>query len=179
MREVEVKIKISNPEETIRILLKQGCVLSEPIKQRDVVYIPNKVPTVPCPAGTNVLRIRYQGSKSLFSLKRSDAGNHLSKLEYELEISEPEKMDAIIKAMGFKIITDTTKTRKKCRIKDYEICVDSVNDLGDYLEIEKITDQDPQKVQQEMLKFLQDLGIDTSERINVGYDVLYARKYNL
>jgi adenylate cyclase class 2 len=179
MKEVEIKIQITNPEEVIKILQGHGCVFSEPIVQRDVVYIPKNEPTVPVPAGTNVLRIRRQNNKTLLTLKRSDAGNHLSKLEHELEISDEAQMDEIIKLLGFKIIADTTKSRRKCKINQYEICIDHVEELGDFLEIEEMTAGDPGQVQTEMLDFLSKLNIDVSNRMDVGYDVLYVRKHGL
>ncbi len=179
MKEVEIKIQINNVEEVVKNLQNQGCEFSSPIIQRDVVYIPVSEPTVPVPAGTNVLRIRHQGDKTIFTLKRSDVGNHLSKLEHELEISNAEQMAEIIKLLGFKMIADTTKTRRKCKINGFEICVDQVEKLGDFLEIEKMTDEDPALAQQEMMEFLSKLNIDTSQRMDVGYDVLWVRKYGV
>jgi adenylate cyclase class 2 len=179
MREVEVKIQIPDCEKIVNLLNKHGCVFGEPVTQHDTVYIPNDQPTVPCPPGTNVLRIRRQQGKNIFTLKQSDKHNHLSKLELELEVADGEEMDKIIKLLGFKIIADTTKTRRTCKINDYEICVDQVNELGDYLEIEKMTKEDPLQVQQEMLSYLSDLGIDVSQQVHVGYDVLYVRKFQV
>ncbi len=177
MKEVEVKIELENIQAVQEILEAQGCQFSDPLIQRDLVYIPTSVPTVPCPAGTNVLRIRMQEGMFLLTLKRSDPGNHLSKLEHELEISSFEEMDKIIKLLDFKLVADTTKTRQKCKINGYEICLDEVNNLGKFLEIEKMTDQDPSGVQQEMIAFLQGLGVDTSKRMTVGYDVLWVQKH--
>jgi len=176
MREVEIKIQISDPEKIANILENNGCVFGESIVQHDVVYIPQDQPTVPVQAGINVLRIRRQGDKTLLTLKRSDLENHLSKLEHELEVSNPEEMDKIIQLLGFKIIADTIKTRRKCKINGFEICIDHVNELGDYLEIEKMTDEDPTKAQEEMLKYLSNMGIDVTGRVDVGYDILYVRK---
>jgi adenylate cyclase class 2 len=177
MKEVEVKIEIVDIEQIKKVLAGQDCIFSQPIIQQDVVYIPNEVPTVPCPAGTNVLRIRKQGEKSFFTLKSSDKENHLSKLEHELEILNPEEMEKIIFLLGFKKVCDTTKVRQKCKIQNYEICLDKVEDLGNFLEIEEITEKDPKQIQAEMLLFLSNLNIDTSKRVMVGYDVLWVQKY--
>ena len=177
MKEVEIKIEIADADKAMETLGTNGCVFGEPIVQQDIVYIPNEVPTVPCPAGTNVLRIRKQGEKNILTLKRSDAGNHLSKLELETEISDPVEMDKIIKLLGFKIIADTTKTRRKCRTEKYEICVDEIKDLGSFLEIEEMTEGDAVDAQNEMLQFLVGLGFDIANRKSVGYDVLWVQKY--
>ncbi len=178
MKEVEIKIQVDNLEEIAQLLAKKGCVFTQAFTQDDIVYIPNNEPTVPVPAGVNVLRIRREAEKTKFTLKRSDVDNHLSKLECELEISDPEQMEKIIGLLDYKEIAHTTKTRRICKINDFEICLDHVNELGDYLEIEKITDENPLAVQKEMLDYLSALGVDVSKRVGVGYDVLYVRKLN-
>jgi len=137
MKEIEVKIKISSPVSVMTALRNHGAIFSESVIQRDVVYIPQHVPTVPAPAGTNTLRIRRQGDES---------------------------------------IADTTKIRVTCKLSGYEICIDHVNELGDYLEVEKMTGEDPMVVQEEMIAFLDRLGIDASQRVLVGYDVLFVHR---
>jgi predicted adenylyl cyclase CyaB len=176
MKEVEIKIQISNPGTIIKIFQDQGYIFSEPMIQHDRVFIPENEPTMPVAPGINVLRIRRQGNKNVLTLKRSDIDNHLSKIEHELEICDSEEMERMINLLGFKMIADTTKSRTKCKVGNYEICVDHVTELGDYLEIEQITDQDPALVQKQMLDFLSKNGIDTTQQISVGYDILYIRK---
>jgi adenylate cyclase class 2 len=177
MKEVEIKIQISDPEKIVKILTDYGCVFSEPITQRDVVYVPDGITTLPTPIGVNVLRIRHQQDKTLLTLKRRDSANQLSKLEHELEISDAGQMETIIKLLGFNQISDVTKIRRKCKIDDYEICFDNIKDLGQFLEMEKLTDENEDDIQAEMLRFLSSLNIDTSQRMDVGYDVLVFRKY--
>ena len=72
-----------------------------------------------------------------------DKGDHLSKLEHELEISDGEGMDCVTKLFGYKVIADTAKTRRKCRTGKYKICVDSVKERGIFLKIEEMTAEDP------------------------------------
>lgn len=178
MKEVEIKIQVDNLEEITKLLVKKGCMFSEAFTQDDRVYIENSQPTVPVPPGVNVLRIRKEAKRTLFTLKRSDEHNHLSKLECELEISDPEQMEIIIGLLNYKEIAHTTKTRRTCKVNDFEICLDHVNELGDYLEIEKITDENPLMVQDQMLSYLSELGIDINKRVKVGYDVLFVQKYS-
>lgn len=177
VKEVEIKIRIDDADATVEALEKQGCVFSQAVEQRDIVYIANDQPAVPVPAGANVLRIRLEKDRKVFTLKRSDFGNNLSKIEHEVEIKDGERMAEIVKLLGYKIVADTTKTRRRCKIENFEICVDRVNELGDYLEMEEMTDRDPKQAQQEMLEFLKQLGIDSSRQEEFGYDVLYVRKH--
>lgn len=177
MKEVEIKIKIENPEKVRKILEDYGCVFSEPITQQDVVYVPEHITTLPTPIGVNVLRIRHQQNKTILTLKRRESANMLSKLEHELEISDAGQMETIIKLLGFNQISDITKTRCKCKINGYEICLDDVKGLGQFLEMEKLTDENEDETQAAMIQFLLSLNIDTEQRMDVGYDVLAFRKH--
>ncbi len=177
MKEIEVKIEIEDIGKIQSLLESKGLVFGGIVTQRDVVYVPQNITDLPCPAGTNVLRIRTQGETSILTLKRSDPGNHLSKTEHETEVKNPKELALIIEQLGFKKITDTSKSRTKCKVKKYEICLDNVEDVGDFLEIEELTDRDPLVSQKEMLEYLKSLDVDVSKRVDVGYDVLWFRKF--
>lgn len=176
MREVEIKIKLKDFKSTINNLKRQGCKFSKKITQEDWVYIPKNEPKVPVPFGVNVLRIRKQDEEYLFTLKISDKHNHLSKEEVEIKITEPIKVQKIIKLLGFKLIAIVKKQRIKCKFEGFEICLDRISGLGDFMEVEKITNKNPLEVQQEMIQLLRGLGIIRYTRIKVGYDVLVFRK---
>lgn len=174
MKEIEIKLRVENTEKVIEQLEGKGYVFDLPIKQEDDIFIPLTEPTVPVTLGTNVLRIRRQGEKTLFTLKQ---GQELAKIERELEISDPKVLEDIILMLGFKKIVQINKTRRKCKMGDIEICVDDVKGLGGFVEVEKITAEDPEIVQRELLDFIARLGVDISCRETVGYDILYVQKY--
>jgi adenylate cyclase class 2 len=177
MKEIEIKIQIDSIEKAIQALEGLGCHFSDAISQVDVIYIPKDQKILPVPAGTSVLRIRTQQGKILFTLKQSDLHNHLSKTEKELEITDGQVMGEIIALLGFHEISRVEKKRRTCKFKDYEICLDSVRGLGDFMEIEKITDEDPIAVQTNMIQALAELGVDASRRMQVGYDVLMYQQH--
>lgn len=174
MKEVEIKIRVADSEEVAGLLQSQGYELSAPVSQKDAIYIPVSEPTVPVTLGANVLRVRREGVRALLTLKQ---GQELAKLEKELEISDPETMEEIFKLLGYKKIAQVNKLRRKARAGDLEICVDEVEGLGSFVEVEKITAEDPEAVQAELLDFLIKLGVDVSQRERVGYDILYVQKY--
>lgn len=174
MKEIEIKLRAENTEKVIEQLEGKGCVFDSPIKQEDDIFIPLTEPTVPVTLGTNVLRIRRQGGKALFTLKQ---GQELAKIERELEISDPETLEKIIVMLGFRKIARINKVRRKCKTDGVEICIDEVEGLGGFVEVEKITAEDPETVQRELLDFIARLGVDVSCRETVGYDILYVQKY--
>lgn len=174
MKEIEVKIRVENLEQVVLQLEGQGCVFSAPVSQQDDIFIPLSEPTVPVAMGINVLRIRRENGRNLFTLKQ---GQELAKIERELEISDPKTLEEIISMLGFKRVVQLSKVRRKCRMGELEICADRVEGLGDFVEVEKITAEDSQAVQAELLKFLQGLGVDISKRETVGYDILFVQQH--
>jgi adenylate cyclase class IV len=69
------------------------------------------------------------------------------------------------------------KKRRTFEGKGYEIDIDTVKDLGEYLEIEKLTDEkdDPKRIINNMKKLLKGLELHP---IDTGYNELYWRKNN-
>ncbi len=177
MKEVEIKIAIGDVDGVLRQLENYGCKFSGPMSQTDAVYVPEHINELPCPEGTNVLRIRHMEGAYKFTLKRSEPGNHLSKIEHELEILQPQEMEKILHELGYKQISKISKKRRVCKLEEFEICIDIVEGLGNFLEMEILTQEDPAAAQQHMLAFLRDRGIDTSQQAEYGYDVLFFQKY--
>jgi predicted adenylyl cyclase CyaB len=71
------------------------------------------------------------------------------------------------------------KTRRTAKIGDYEICLDQVNELGDFAEFEKIVDDDANhdEVVAELWKFAEQFDISENDGKNLsGYDVMMKQK---
>lgn len=178
MKEIEVKVKVEDFTNLLGKLSGLGCQFSELIRQEDKIFtdFPDNEFAEFKP-GTNFLRIRKSGGKTLFTLKQSLV-NELEGIEKEVEVSDAKEMEDLLKLMGYHEVVQVTKTRKKTRYKDYEICLDDVEGLGSFVELEKITDEDSEKVQSEMMDFLLGLGVQAKDRVLNGYDTLVWLKDN-
>ncbi|OGG44785.1 hypothetical protein A2841_02310 [Candidatus Kaiserbacteria bacterium RIFCSPHIGHO2_01_FULL_48_10] len=175
MQEIEAKAKVNSPQELISKLEGLGCKLSDPIIQKDRIFVPQGVVAIPVPNGTNVLRIREQNDHYLFTLKQP-ISNQLDCIEHELTIDNPKTMVSIIELLGFHEISSVSKKRRKCKYQDIEICLDEVDQLGTYIEVEKMTEKEKGvAVQKELFSFLQKLGISETDRTHDGYDILIAK----
>lgn len=172
MREIEVKARVRNKESLVSELEKLGIKLSDPIIQNDVIFsrpVENYGEYIP---NFSCVRIRKQNDKYLFTLKKSGI-NELDSIEHETEISNPEEMTSIVKLLGQVEMARVNKKRQKAVYKDMEICVDEVEGLGSFIELERlVTSGDPEKIQKELFDFLLTLGIKKEEEINQGYDTL-------
>lgn len=177
IKEIEVKAKIFDKDKLLAKIQNLVGVLSEPIRQVDRVFLPLGCSLDDKLKGISVLRIRKNNDKILFTLKQSQA-NDLACLERELEISDEKIMLEIIELLNFYKVVEVNKMRRKCRYNDYEICLDQVEGLGDFIEVEKMTDQDVVQTQEELFTFLESLGVKREDRVLHGYDVLMFNKKN-
>lgn len=174
VREIEVKARVQNHEEVEKKLADLGCVFGKSISQTDRIFLP-KGATLPTKKGVNVLRIRNQDGKLIFTLKQV-VDNQLDKIEIEYGIDNEEKAVDMIKHLGFEESIAVKKTRRKCKYRDMEICLDIVEDLGSFIEVEKIADEDTKTVQDELFAFLETVGITKADQEFMGYDILLAQR---
>ena len=178
MNEIEVKAKVEDFDLLINNLKELGCILSEPIMQDDYIYnkkgldIKNGYHNIP------VLRIRKQNNKILFTLKKNRS-NELDCIEKEIEVNNDIILSEIIKLLDYVKTVEVYKKRIKTNYKDYEICLDSVDNLGYFIEVEKMSDEDGEKIQNELFEFLETIGIKKEDRVLKGYDTLLWEKNNI
>jgi len=177
MREIEVKAKIEDFQSIIKKLKEMGCEFSEPMNQKDKIFL-NKdmkftdiVYATEIIQGTNVLRVRESNGKIKLTLKIPQK-NEMDCIEREVEVNDAKQILDILEYLGYREVIKVNKTRKKCKLGDYEICLDEVENLGKFIELEKMSDGNAEEVQEELLQFLLKLGIKKESRVLQGYDTL-------
>ena len=175
--EIEVKAKVRDFESIKNKVIELGCTLSEPIVQHDYIYTVKDLDIYKGYKDSAILRIREQNGKYIFTLKKNRS-NELDCIEKELEISDKDTMQEIFELMGYESNVQVHKTRIKGKYAEYEICLDEVEGLGSYIEVEKMSDEDGEKVQNELFEFLQTLGVLKEDRVFNGYDTLIWMKNN-
>jgi len=179
MKEIEVKAKITNKESIIAKFEELGCKFGDSAFQQDEIFVPQNVNTLPTEVGTPVLRIRESKGKFIFTLKIR-LGDELDKSESETGVVDPVAMREIILALGFKSIATVKKTRVKSRYQNWEICVDEVEGLGTFVELEELSEAgDSEQIQKNLFEFLKTLGVKDEDRVYQGYDVLLYNKKSL
>lgn len=181
MYEVEVKARLRNRKEVFEKLESLGCVWSEELHQVDDILIP-VVESFPPPIGKPVLRIRQQNDKCIFTLKVNQTSRQ-DCIEHELEISSREEMESIIKILGFGLSVTVDKIRIKTNYKDMEIVLDTVKDLGEFIEAEKLTtESNPEArkmIQEDLFTFLDTIGVGKDDHVIDGkYDIMLIEKLN-
>lgn len=181
MREIEIKVRLKNANETLKKLESAGVALSKPKRQHDVVYcLPKDLNSGPDPE-TNWLRIRTEDESTVFfTLKRSVSGS-LDSIEHETIVEKGSELEVVLGYLGYVVFSDLTKTRRIGHYGDsIEICFDDVSPLGSFIELEKLCEPgvDGSAVEQELFDILSTLGIEYEERMTRGYDELMNEHLN-
>jgi len=150
------------------------CVL----KQDDIIFLDKSITFPEIKSGITVLRIRNSDGKFILTLKKSEE-NELACIEKEIVIDDPTQAKEILEHIGYREVVTVSKTRQKCNYNGLKICLDTVDKLGTFIEVEKMTDEtDSTKVQNELFEFLVALGIREEDRVMVGYDTLMYKLLN-
>ncbi len=179
MQEVEVKARIANPEKFIQQLKALGCVWSVPMTQDDRIFIHKDLDLNNLPPDRIILRIRQQNEVTIFTLK-GHGKNELDSYEREVKVDDAAALVDILAKLEFeeKPNLHVKKTRRKTKYHDMEICLDQVDLLGSFVEVEKLVDEgDSEVIQADLFGWLEQFGISPSDQVTVGYDTLMRRHY--
>lgn len=172
--EIEIQVNIENSKPLIEFLEKNGDFKSEN-HQIDEYFSPAHRNFLEPRPMKEWLRLRDSGGKYFINYKNwhfDDTGRSYHGDEYESKIENLEQVKNILEALDFKLCVTVDKLRKIWTYKDYEVAVDSVKELGDFIEIEYIgkdEDVDPKKITGEMISFLKNINCGKIMRNYVGY----------
>lgn len=157
-----------------------GYIFSEPISQHDTVYsYNNSVSFLEAKEGHIAMRIRQEDGKSKLTLKKQ-LSNQLDNIEYETEVKDANEIHQMLLVLGWKPEAEVKKVRKKAKLGEYEVCLDRVEQLGDYIELEKMNDDDanPEEVRKELFEKLKPFGLLEKDEETKGYDILIYKNNN-
>lgn len=176
MIECEVKLKINNPDTIKQKLLALGFIEGDHLTETDI-YFDNKNGDIR--SNDNALRIRetvnHSSKKSYYQFnykgKKLDDVS-VSRPEYELEISDSVAMKTILEQLGYYPVSPiVVKARTLLHTADINACLDSVKDLGDFLELEVMAETEELKDREleRIGKILNSLGYSISETTTISY----------
>jgi adenylate cyclase, class 2 len=176
-KEIEVKARLNNQDEVIAKLEILGCKLSHPIHQQDIVFVDDDYGVFDkFNPGKNILRIREQDDRFILTLKQAKS-NEQDAIEHETEVVDAKETREILEHMGFHEEVRINKIRRTAHYNNWEICIDEVEGLGSFIEVEHIAeDPEVESVQSVMFNFLISLGVKVKDRVTNGYDTLVYRK---
>lgn len=169
MKNIELKIVLSNPEAVILNLKTIKARFIGKIKQIDIYYN--------CQKGRLKLREINGKSSELIFYQRPDTKK--SKVsDYQvlpIKISQVKNIKHILsQAMGEKIIVK--KERNLWLYKNTRIHIDKVKNIGNYLELETVVKKGILSAKKEHQEVIDLLGISKTKKIDVSYSDLLLKR---
>lgn len=177
MREIELKFKVDNLEELINKLKEEQCEISSIKLQNDTIYVQNLDDTE-SKEGSVWLRVRKENDKIELNYKKQSKKKMESE-EIEFEVSSYELANQFLKALGYLPWVEVNKKRRYSNYKEYNICIDEVEKLGSFVELEILVDKDNKEdYELALLEVAKKLGINPDKRINSHYDTMISELNN-
>jgi len=175
MKDIEIEIQVRVEQtENLRKFLNSKAKLKMDNRQVDEYYIPPDRDFTKERPLKEWLRLRESNGKYSINYKNwyydgEGKSHHCD--EYETLIGDIDKIKNVFKALNIKSIVTVNKYRKSWDYEDFEISLDSIKDLGDFVEIEYKgkEDVDPKKTTDEMIEFLIQQKCGRIERNYLGY----------
>ena len=180
--EIEIQVKLEGADILEKFLSKNGKSKAENYQKDEYFTPPHKNFLAEYPVA-EWLRLRQSKTNSINYKKwyYNKAGKSTHCDEYESEVGDMRLMRKMLGALGYKTIAIVEKTRKTWLYKDYEVAIDSITNLGNFVEVEykgDVDSVDPVRITNEMVAFLKSIGCKKLERNYVGYPymILYPEK---
>lgn len=171
-REIEVKYRVRDLAALEAVLCRRGVVLSLPVHQDDQAFAQDGWRYGMSKLGVAFARLRTEAGRHLFTLKRP-TDNEMACLEFETEVADRDQMHEALRLMGFYPTVRIVKKRRTGRLGELSLCVDDVEHIGAFLEIEKVIGpgRSGEAIQAELHAFATSLGVGL-ERTTDTYDSL-------
>ena len=172
VREIEVKYWVEDLEALLIALKLRGVELSEPVFQDDQAYAPAGWQFGDSKLGVSFLRLRTVDDHHYFTLKQpTDSAQDC--LEYETQVADRQAMHHAAIYMGYRPTVRIAKTRRVATLDNCSLCVDEVEGVGRFLELERMAPDgtDTQAVQADLAALVSSLGV-AATRTAQTYDSL-------
>lgn len=187
MKEIETKFKLHNGTsfEDVIDVFKERYSFNDSIKvQHDVIYLHPDQVDKPIVEGSQIIRIRttnHNNSKETVLTLKVQTDRPLISDEYELKIDDSNIAKSFIEGLGFIEVVAVSKRRVESKVDNYTICIDEVDKLGVFIELEVLIDDaditgDIGLTQNEMSDFLGKLGLKGEVNM-IPYDT-QVREYD-
>ena len=172
--EIEIQVSVENTKRLVEFLEKNGKFVGEK-HQIDEYFTPIHRDFLSARPAVEWLRLRDADNKYSFNYKNW----HLDNLgrshhcdEYETKIEDIKSARKILMALNFRSLVVVDKIRKIWNYQDFEVALDGVRGLGNFIEIEYIGKDksvDPIKICDKMVGFLKKFSCGQIKRNYCGY----------
>ncbi len=171
--EIEIQVRVGQTKKLLEFLESNAQFVAEEY-QKDEYFTPAHRDFAAIKPIAEWLRLRESGKGSITykNWHYGEDGKSTHCDEYETKVDDIDQMRKIFSVLDIKPVIVVEKTRKTWVYENYEIALDQITDLGEFVEIEYKGDAvaaDSERITKEMVVFLKELDCGTIERNNGGY----------
>ena len=177
MYEHEIKFEVKKLDNLLKILDEQKVEFYKEKHQIDKVWILKDADGTKLESGKPVVRTREENDKVMLTLKIEL--EHGTFEEHETEIENLAAAEGMLGALGLRKLVTIDKHRKMTKLNEFTLCIDSVKDLGDFLEIEFVSETKDDDAKQKIITLASTFGINESDIVKNTYNTLLCRKFDL
>lgn len=183
MREIEILVELHSSVNQAQSALKNFTFKGSK-KTTDIYYFDplrkNLQPNLEHKLG-ECCRLRQKGDKAYVTYKTDhyDNGIWIFSDEYETEVSDLKVMEKIFTCLGLKKLVVIDNIKYLYENENYEIALEEVADLGCFLEVEALHDDnqtDVDKIKSQIHDFIKQLGLSVGPELNAGKPELMLKK---
>jgi len=182
-KEIEIQVRVKGVKK-LEAFLKTNAKFKGEKYQKDEYYSPAHRNFLDKKPVSEWLRLRQSGSDSITYKQYHYDKNGQSEYcdEYETNVEKIDQLRKIFTVLDIKPIAVVEKTRRLWDFNGYEVAIDKVTDLGDFVEVEykgdNETNASPSSIKNDMIKFLKEVGCTDIEKNSVGYPymILYPNE---
>ena len=173
--EIEIKLPVSSLEEIKEKLILKGFQEGASIRESDMYYnseyhdVKKLGEALRIRKSTDLLTGQMQAQLN-FKGKKIDQVS-MSRQEYETVVENPECMEKILIVLGFSPVAGVQKTRCYMKRDEMTACLDQVDGLGSFLELEVIAAKESMRETylQMMEGVLAELGLSMKDTVRTSY----------
>jgi adenylate cyclase, class 2 len=182
MKEIEILVKIKESKESVLKKLAQFADKGI-IEVKDIYFYDPLRKELQEDNGEfprQWFRLRRKGDKNYITYKvdnfKGDKWTYSD--EHETEIKDIEIVRKIVEHLGLKKLIEIDNKKHVFLTKDYEIVLEDIANLGLFMEVEKLEagEEDESLVKKSIKDFIDSLGIELEEELNIGKPELMLRK---
>jgi adenylate cyclase class 2 len=167
MLEVELKVKVTSLDPVRTRLTGKKARPSGRVREHDIYY---NAPDRNFYKTDEALRVRYTGDRTVVTYKGAKIPSPGLKAREELTtaVESGEIFEQVLDRLGFTKAAEVNKWRENYRLGNALISLDTVEDLGTFVEIELIADDEKSDAPAHIKKIAEEIGV-TGEPILASY----------
>jgi adenylate cyclase, class 2 len=175
MLEIELKVRVPSLDPVRRQLIGHHAQFLGRVHEHDIYY---NAPHRDFSVTDEAVRIRYTGDHAVITYKGAKIGSSALKAREELNtaVESGEVFEAILDRLGFTRTTEVNKWRENYRIGNAAVSLDSVDELGMFVEIEVMTEGNEKAASVQVDAVAKEIGVQGEPILDSYLELLLAKR---